>query len=524
MVQTPEINLEALSELLRHTDKRHKATIRWCKLNSLRIYKVGKRKFVLSNEFYPIYAAVAISNEPVKVEPEIKGLTKNKTMEKIELKKKNAVTGLFLTCTCKKMYKYQELIDCDCTAFKYVARIHIPKSDKGSVKRYLTATNYNDAIIEMAEKRKELESNSYQKIEVKKQVIIPVHKPVFNEYSTAVSPTNNSTILFTEAIKKYMAYLNDTEETIRTKGNNDEAERFFRYAKEALKLAGYRVEYIPFESFDDDMAKFIRVYFKNTKMMSPPYYNKAIGRMSSFFNWTIHKHRLPSWLNLFGELDSPRMKFENNPVAFDVKEFPALLKKVTFENGKTKIAGHNRNLYFPWLKDAFKLGLYTGGRRALITGIKWCDIKFEGNTPQFIKSECYKENLSKNNTNHKYKKQVTDKYKKYFVQTLNAELLEFLLEKGLMRNKGKDEYILAPECERNFIRDNMSRAFPHFYKLLNTGTRMEFKNLRKTNITYKIAKGENLGTGHKLNSKVIMNNYTDQIMIAVANRGKSVFA
>ncbi|MBP7507658.1 MAG: hypothetical protein KA807_07555 [Prolixibacteraceae bacterium] len=101
---------------------------------------------------------------------------------------------------------------------------------------------------------------------------------------------------------------------------------------------------------------------------------------------------------------------------------------------------------------------------------------FDGK-PKFIKTEDFKYNRRYNLTNSKYKKDI---YLPIF-----KNLKELLFDLGYEDNVGKEEYIIDPDSKRNreTMKDDLSKAFSHFWKKTNSQEELEFRHLRKTYIT-----------------------------------------
>lgn len=523
-----------------HKDKRYKATTSWLKKHNVTIYPIGKNnspKFVVKSEFYSVYNAwckgtISIQKEsPVNDDNQNHQKQSEIKMDKIELKEKQAYIGLFLRCKCKKEYKHEGLVNCGCTKFKYKARIHIPGTKNEELKPILKSTNYNDAVIELTNLKNELIKSINSGVFAESRNNAPQKSKLFYEEEIQNREANpkisKNNLLLIEAIRNYVNNLYDTEDRVLSRENNQEAERFFKYAIRALEESGIQTRTLRFEDVNKPMMRIIKAYFKNRIKMSPPYYNKALGRMSSLWNYTIIDNCLTSCVNIFDKQMAPRMKYFHNPTAFPLEKFEELLKVVTYENGWKYIRKKNRNLYKSYLKDLFKVALYTGGRRAVVVGLKWSHIKFKNGKPSYIEFEAKKENLAK---------QISiDKYKKRFTLTLYLEILEFLIEKGLYEKRGKngeiknEDYVLAPNEGREKLMRLLTDSFPHFYSKLGTDDKFNFKHLRKTYITETKVKQIatptiKLETGHAENSRVIKEAYEDKRVIASVNAGKSLFS
>jgi len=85
---------------------------------------------------------------------------------------------------------------------------------------------------------------------------------------------------------------------------------------------------------------------------------------------------------------------------------------------------------------------------------------------------------------------------------------------GYDKYKNTERYIIAGDSDRkrDTLKEDMSKAFTHYYMLLGNEKELSFKNLRKTYITlvnnFTNGKGEVI-TGHS-GQEIIMKNYQDQ--------------
>ena len=64
-------------------------------------------------------------------------------------------------------------------------------------------------------------------------------------------------------------------------------------------------------------------------------------------------------------------------------------------------------------------------------------------------------------------------------------MAELLFEMGYEIYKGSEKYIIAPEdsVSRSFVSKLISESFTHYYKQLNTGKKVSFKEIRKAFMT-----------------------------------------
>jgi integrase len=164
-----------------------------------------------------------------------------------------------------------------------------------------------------------------------------------------------------------------------------------------------------------------------------------------------------------------------------------------------------KNFYEPWLKDGLTLAAETGLRREELSELRFCDIIEEGAQKPYLKVKNIKVNRIKD---------LEDPEEwEYLPIPISSGSIELLKKLGIEEHKGSSRYILAPEKKnRNAIMDILTRAFTHFYKLVNPNGNLNFKNLRKTNLTYKRVM-DRYNTTHS-NDRVLKEHYEDRVIIA----------
>ena len=163
--------------------------------------------------------------------------------------------------------------------------------------------------------------------------------------------------------------------------------------------------------------------------------------------------------------------------------------------------GENKYHYFPWLKFAIQLGLLTGRRRDEIINFKYSDIKCGSDGEMLLlESEDQKVNKAKGN--------FSEESKKLIYIPLTGTLKKLIIENGYEQYKGTASYLLAPEktSNRETLKNQMSKGFSHFYKLLETDRQLTFKCLRKTYITH-------LALSLGLNARVVTRHSGDDVLI-----------
>lgn len=171
--------------------------------------------------------------------------------------------------------------------------------------------------------------------------------------------------------------------------------------------------------------------------------------------------------------------------------------------------GHRKNMYRDYLKDAFKLLLFTGGRLEEIINLKWSNIY----QIEFQDKLYYKFIYSDLKVN-RIQKKSTEKQKSTII---HADLLDFLISKGLNDKIGKDEYIVYPDRTRNIknLIDQLSKSFTYYRDLAGLRKDISIKHLRKTYITWINSMYNDrtfLLTGHS-NNDIVKNHYVNSAVI-----------
>jgi integrase len=195
-----------------------------------------------------------------------------------------------------------------------------------------------------------------------------------------------------------------------------------------------------------------------------------------FTSYIIETHKYGnSYSNPFEGIKRRFVKYE--PKAVTSNDFFKLLQVISKENGvKVLKSGERKNYYRDWLKDAFWLGLYTGGRRDEVVRLKWSDIVYDENgQPSHFNCSDYKFNRSHNDI-------VTDEERKVKQFLIYSDFMTFLERIGYSAHRNSDSYVLAPESsyKRETMIDLISKAFTQFLSKTDIREKLLFKNLRKT--------------------------------------------
>ncbi len=375
-------------------------------------------------------------------------------MKKITLPK-NPHKGLKIFCkTCRvdnpKCKHYDRQV--------YRVRIHIP-GNLGSVKtKFLDAENYNDAVLECIDFEKELKSNGYER--------------------TIISTSDTSTdYSIGDAVVKYREYMSGESKFAHLKKNIsqshiDESVRFCWKFIENLALTKQIKRTRPSDIKTVDVSNF---YKWADDHYSDKTFNKCFIALRSFYQFLIEIENI--------EMKNPFRKFVAKvvtPTTIDIiteEEFNKILAAVDTFNPFVTLGGkgEKKNMYKPYLKDGFKLFLLTGARREEVVELKWSDIY---STPQGVKLF-----IIANRKVNRIKKDAVER-KKYI--GINADLEDFLIEKGMNEKIGTGEYILYPDrtCTTKTIMNVLSKGFTHFKEGAGITKDISLSNLRKTYLTW----------------------------------------
>lgn len=429
----------------------------------------------------------------------------------LKLPKKNRPKGLYLFCnSCKKYYTNDNDAKCKCRNLVYKARIHISGTKHGIVSKVLGANNFREAVDELMRLREFLMENGFQKIPVQKHIPKPTR--------------------LVECFADYMGYLHNVNVPKHKHKKRDpvhirKVDLAFNLYQTALEQNGINTAILKFTEVTDQMIGFVHEYFLMDRRYSNKTYNNTMALLRMFTTHMIKEYNF-DYKNPF--LGVPDLLVTPKVASVRENEFNDLLAIVTPENGieKRKQKGRENlrttNWYKPWLKHAFQLGLYTGGRSEDVVELKWTDVNL-GADGEFdtLKTIDYK--IDKANSNR-----TSAKERMYKHFAITKELGCLLLEMGYENYKGSDKYIIAPEdsLKRTNVARIISGAFTHYYKQLNTGKEVTFRNLRKTFITSALSQfgaASTALTNHKHISVSDKHYHDKQVTREVAKGSFSVF-
>ncbi len=419
-----------------------------------------------------------------------------KTIANIKLPKKDRPIGLYLFCNRhKNYYRDDSKIKCTCKNLVYKAKIHIPHSNNKCKTKILSTDDFDEALNQIRAFKKEMFLNSYQ--------------------STNFIDKKTKPILLTDCMVDFMAFLNNEGVPFHNQKIRDK--KVIRNYKLSLEYYGYALKennidptILKFTEVNETMIGFVCRYILETRKLSNKTYNGIISQLKSFTKYIIDKHSLKC-KNHFEEVIFREENIDVKSINLD--EFVELLKLVTYENSwHSEKNRARRNFYKPWLTTAYKLGLFTGGRREEVIKLTWNGVKTNRKGElSHIEINHFKKNRAKSNIkgdNNISIKRIP----------MNYDLEQFLIELGYHKYKNTDNYIIEPEEKnaRSYMMRLITKSFSKYYKMLGNGESKQFKHLRKTYITalyiirgeevYKYTDHEGMAILHKhyIDEEVVM--------------------
>lgn len=411
-------------------------------------------------------------------------------MKKLKLGKSRH-TGLKIYCSkCNK-----DNTDCNHYDFhQYRVRLHVPGTKNKVKVKTLDTRDYDEAVKLSIDFKKEMEITNFQPIN---QVIIG------NDFSI-----RDGIVLFNDYLegnhrhahmKKYVS-----------KGHREETIRYCLLFAESLKKKKIEISRIrPQQVTQTDVSDF---YKSLETRYHPKTFNNCIHALKALFNYFIDNEGI--------EMKNPFLVCvlkkvpKHNPTALTRDEFERILNAVDTAN-KYKVSPNAKrmkiSMYKPYLKEAFKLFLLTGGRREEVINLRWSDIVMTMNgTLVFQVHNLKVERISKKDEIYKY-------------IPIGKDLLDLLNELGYAEKSKSNDYILCPNRTQNSIHmmNSLSRGFTHYKEAAGIDKDISLHNLRKTYITwlnYFMHKETALLTSHS-GQKVLDNHYIDKQVINAIDKG-----
>lgn len=417
-------------------------------------------------------------------------------MNKLIIPKSKQIKSLYVFCNRCKIKSKTKLKSTDkcnhpAESQKYKVLITIPGTKKMRT-RNLKTRNIDDAIIETLNFASQLEKNGFSRIE-KENCVEVLPQDLIGCFGMYIDFLEN---------KNVPAHQIKLRSSALIKQNVRYVKRFVS----ALKEAKIDVKNMRVSSINQNHVGIFCAYIINKYNPANRTYNRHMDTMSEFFSYLIHSKEYVL-TNQFSTKLVNRRTTVSRIQAIKIQKFQEMQGVINKENGVQILStGERKHHYAEWLSQAFTLGLLTGARRDELMDMKFSDVYEENGKPIYIKKEDFKYNRSNNLTREEEKKY------KYF--PVFKDLLMFLNDEEYSKYKGSDRYIIAPNSKRNrnTLKENMSKAFSHFYKIVDPENPLQFKCLRKTYITLLnnfTGDEAHLLTGHS-GQEIIMNNYHDQ--------------
>lgn len=338
----------------------------------------------------------------------------------------------------------------------YKAIVRIPNSGYDRRTKILIARNFDDAVLEF--------------IDFKKQVKNPFVNSI---KSTKPAKTN----FLLELSAKYLDFMADVNVPHHTrkylskwyiKSTKSNLKSFAIF----LKTIGLNLETVELKVITDSIVgKYCK--FLESKYDKNYTYNAKIKAMTTFYNFLIEEEEY----GIKNVWEKVKLKSEKGTNAsISDYDFYELLKVINETDSIDQIGKTKRDMYKPWIKDLFKLKVYTGRRNAELFAMRWDMIQFEKGQPVFIESPNIKVNKLQNNFNQK-------DFQFAYVP-VGEELFDLLIDLGLFNHCGSKSFIIAPNVfNRKYLEDFASKSFSFFFKKLKRNYTRQLKHFRKTYIT-----------------------------------------
>jgi integrase len=345
----------------------------------------------------------------------------------------------------------------------YRVRVHVPGSQKSVKTKKLDAANYVDAVIEAIAFEKELNATDFTTIGSTKSESI-IEEDQGNDYSIA------------DAVIRYNQYLNGQSNYAHLKKNISPGykDELIRYCRFFCKNINVTEDITTFRVKDVSKKEVSNFYKWAEGHYNEKTFNKCMAGVKGFFEFLIDVEEI--------NMRNPFRKYVLKEVvetAIDTitkQEFDSVLQAVDNADPLLKLGGRGerKDMYRPYLKQAYKLFLFTGCRREELVAMRWSDIYCFDESVKFIYINNLKVQRIKNRKNILRPIPIT------------AELMELLIEMGYNEKYMTDDYILCPERKLNLqsLMDFLSKSFTHYWKSTGINKVYSLKNLRKTYFTW----------------------------------------
>lgn len=349
----------------------------------------------------------------------------------------------------------------------YRARFHIKGTKNGVIIVTLQATEFEDAVQEFMSLKKQHNNNM-----------------LFAKPKKVREQNDDEIFSLPGAVKKYYQYMTGNYQYKHKQKQNlsrDYIKEVYRNVVKFLSCLsknGVKVQELPVYSITQ--AHVSLFYESLEDSLQPRTMNKVLAQVKKFFEFVIDIEEV-KMDNPF-EIYNPAITTRSKKRVIRKDEFEKILQTIDAAetNHKTILSnGTTKNMYFPYLKDAFRLGLFTGGRREEVVNLRWSDLQINKDGNRYFVVDNLKVNRQKLS-----KTQIEEDNEKIFV--VNADFMDLLNELGYENKKNTHDFVLAPDrtIKAKTMMDNISKAFTHYRKEANIEKEVQFKSLRKTYLTW----------------------------------------
>ncbi len=366
---------------------------------------------------------------------------------------------------------------------KFHLRYYVPNSGSQYITKTFNTKDYLEFKKQAREFIESLEGAVFEEENTEEKLSKKVATDVKDQNQKVSVAKNVEPILdlsFKSLFLRYVDYLNGInvpahKYTPKDKKTIKDYIRHIKNFKEALQLKGVEVGSMLITEIGDMEVGYYHEYLVKTKKEdgSPRFsartYNNRMADNRAFFNYV--KDVLG--INVTNPFEDVKKKFvKRKNFIVELSEFEELLKVVNKRNGEYEQSDRGkiyiRNHYRTWLKDAFKLALYTGERRDGIVLMRW---NFVDLKERIITLPNYKVNRIKD----------VDKDR---LIPITVDLYNLLKKMGASKFSETENYLICPEHEnRASVKDWISKSFTHYWKLLGFNPEVSFRHLRKTYVT-----------------------------------------
>lgn len=411
---------------------------------------------------------------------------------KLKIPTRNSLKGLKVFCTKCKL-KNPKCNHYDKHRFRM--HVHVPGTSNKELTKVLDALDYKTAFDEGYEFKKQMIACNYMR-QINLQKVKSYTLP--------------------SAILKYYQYLSGNHELthLQKHVSQDYRDECIRYCRYFSKIVAERIDLKSFDvanTLDTDVANFYE--WADDKYASTTF-NKMLKELKNFFNFLIDIEKI--------KMENPFKKYETKHV--ELAEIKSLSKSEynkiidAIEMGpkiKTDSKGGTKNMYWPQLKEAFKLFLLTGGRREEVLTLRWSQLHDYEDGLKFF--HIYNLKVNRSNKTKKSKASVIKR-----VVGVNADLMELLLELGYEEKKHTDDFIIYPDrsCTVRTLMDRISKSFTHYKQIAEITSNISLKHLRKTYFTWLrvvLDKQTGLLSSHS-SDEILERHYIDPTVLTAAEK------